>query len=224
MTSEIVEPELERVKLSLAEENLLEQIRNYISRLEPLLHEIEGVMDDLFKQKFESARTRIAKVYEDLKSVYETRLSLTRYASKVATSIANGFYYMSLVESLTLVTDYMHRLSLDLTMLCSSRLSLSESLTIYIQNAVGQMREYLSSVREMFLYLIENPSKVSRVSTFAEKKFYDILQVLKNLYESLEYEKQEPMLLDTITTLTSLAYSLRDLGEKTVWIYIVRAP
>jgi ArsR family metal-binding transcriptional regulator len=86
------------------------------------------------------------------------------------------------------------------------------------------MREYLSSVREMLLYLIENPSKVSRVSTFVEKKFYDILQVLKNLYESLEYEKQEPMLLDTITTLTSLAYSLRDLGEKTVWIYIVRAP
>jgi len=223
MASEIVEPEIERVKLSIAEENLLEQMRNYVSKLAVLLQEIEVAMDDLFRQKFELAKTRIVKIFEDVKSIYEYKSSLARYASKISVSIANGFYYLSLVDSISSLTDTLHKLSLDLGLLCSIKSSASESLVISIQSTVGQLRDYITSIQELLLYLIESPSKVSGSATLIEKKFYDILQTLRSVHEDLGYELREPVLINIITTLTALAHNLHNLGEKTVWMYLIRA-
>ncbi|MEM3980288.1 MAG: hypothetical protein QXF79_03410 [Ignisphaera sp.] len=149
MSSEIMEPEIERVKLSLAEENLIEQIRNYITKVEAVFQEIDVTIDDIFRQKFESAKTRVVKVHEYLKSVYEFQSTVAKYAAKVSVTIANGYYYLSLADSMMSLTNALHNLILDLELTCLIQPRISETLVLYIQNFIKQMREYLSYIRNL---------------------------------------------------------------------------
>ncbi|MEM1526263.1 MAG: hypothetical protein QW775_00480 [Ignisphaera sp.] len=223
MSSEIVEPEIERIKLSLAEENLIEQIRNYITKVEMLFQEIDVTIDDIFRHKFESAKTRVIKVYEDLRSVYGFQSTVARYAAKVSVTITNGYYYLSLVDSLMSLTDSLHKLVLDLELTCSAQPRLSETLILYIQNFVKQLREYISYIRSLLLYLIENPTKVPGLATLMEKNFNEILYMIRTIYVNQEGESKGSILGELLTTLIDLLHNFHIIGEKALWLYTTRA-
>lgn len=223
MSSEIVEPEIERIKLSLAEENLIEQIRNYITKVETFFQEIDVTIDDIFRHKFESAKTRVIKVYEDLRSVYGFQSTVARYAAKVSVTITHGYYYLSLVDSLTSLTDSLHKLVLDLELTCSVQPRLGETLILYIQNFVKQLREYISHIRSLLLYLTENPSKVPGLATLMEKNFNEILYTVRTIYVNREGESQGSILGSLLTTLINLLHNFHVIGEKALWLYTTRA-
>ncbi|MEM1646372.1 MAG: hypothetical protein QXL96_11050 [Ignisphaera sp.] len=222
MSSEIMEPEIERVKLSLAEENLIEQIRNYITKVEAVFQEIDVTIDDIFRQKFESAKTRVVKVHEYLKSVYEFQSTVAKYAAKVSVTIANGYYYLSLADSMMSLTNALHNLILDLELTCLIQPRISETLVLYIQNFIKQMREYISYIRNLLLYLIESPTKVPGLTTLMEKNFNEMLYTIRTIYVNQVGELQVPTLVSLLIALIALLHNFHIIGEKALWLYATR--
>uniref|UniRef100_A0A7C2VHY6 Phosphate uptake regulator PhoU n=1 Tax=Ignisphaera aggregans TaxID=334771 RepID=A0A7C2VHY6_9CREN len=224
MTSDIVEPEIERVRLSLAEENIIEQIRNYMLRIHDVLQELETVLDDLFKDKRESARARLVKVYENFRSIYSTQSALARYVAKVSISISNGHYYLSMIDTLNSLTSGIHRLLLSLGLLSSARTSLGENTMLSLDTIVKQFREHTSHICVTLRLLVENPAKIPSTASMMEKSFDNMLFTLRTLYLDSNRVSQDPLLMNLLALLSALAHNLYDIGEKTVWLYAMRAP
>lgn len=223
MTSEIVEPDIERVKISLAEENIIEQIHNYLVKLASVAQEIENTLDDIFKQKFESARTRANKIFEDFKSIYLTRSNIVRYIAKISILIANGSHYVSLAESLTSLTHSLHKLILDLELLSTMQINLNETLSYMFQNVTKQVREFISHLCNMFRYLVDNPSRIINYSSILQKDFDDIMLLFKEIYTNQDLRACPQLIISFAYTLNIIIYELYDLGEKAVWLHITRA-
>lgn len=224
MASEIVEPEIERIKISLAEENLIEQIRNYLVKLTIAIQEIENMVNDLFNQKFEIARVRGNKIFEDFKVIYSTRSALTRYVAKVSMSIANGSYYMSLTDTISSLTNSLHKLVLDLELLTATQTNLGEGMLLSLQNILIRFREYVQNLCDIFKHLVESPSKVPSYATVLQKDFNEMLQMLREIYVNKGpgvYTHHIALLIHTLSTIT---YGLHDLGEKALWLYTLRVP
>lgn len=222
MSGEIVEPEVERVKLSLAEENLIEQIRNYILKLIPLVQDTKNVLMDLSRHMFEGARSRAAKIREDFKTIHALRFELVRYSARLAVPIAYSSYYLSLVDTLTHLTNSLYKLATYLEYLGYSQIALLERVSTSIQNAMERLASFLSDICTILKYLIESPSKVPNTVSLIQKNWEELMQIIKDLYEGLGQEKAQGPLLLVASTAVDIASGVYVLGEKTLCLYIVR--
>ncbi|MEM1542080.1 MAG: hypothetical protein QW101_03330 [Ignisphaera sp.] len=224
MTSEIVEPEIERIKISLAEENLIEQIRNYIVKLLWIVQESQHIANHLFNQKFEATRTRASKVVEEFKTVRDIRYNLARYVAKVAVSMIGTNYYVSLLDSITVLSNSLYKFILELELLGLRQIAIDESTILSIQNIIKSIVDYLTCLSDILRYFIESPVKgVQQIS----KIFRDgdtIIEMYRGIYLSQPYDLKHSSIQITtfILSLGNIIQDLVNLGEKIVWLYTIR--
>lgn len=224
MVSEVVEPEVERVKLSLAEENLIEQIHSYILKLATSFQEAKNILDDLFRQRFEIAKTRTNKLHEDLRNIYVSQSSLARYIAKLSMSVANGSYYISLMDVLTSLTGSIYRLMLNLELLSISREVIDEAIIISIQNIVERIKAIMSCVCDIFKYLVVSPSKVYSYASIIEKEFNELIQIFREVYVNQKLDANKLSIIMLMSILNTIIQEVYSLGEKALCLYMIRAP
>lgn len=222
MASEIVEPEVERVKISLAEENLIEQVYNYVSRLTSIVQEIKNVLDDLFNQRFEVAKVRSGKIQEDIKALQDLRFGLVRYVTKVSMSITYGSYYISLVDALTSLTNSLHSLILNLELLSSLRMAIGEQLILTLHNVLEQIKHIVSNVCNILKYIIESPSRVPHYISTLQKESGNLVQIFRDLYVGLRLDESYAPVALLLNMLGLVVYSVNNLGEKVACLHILR--
>lgn len=222
MASEIVEPEVERVKISLAEENLIEQVHNYVSRLTSVVQESKNVLDDLFNQRFEIAKIRSGKIQEDIKALQDLRFGLARYATKISMSITYSSYYISLIDALTLLTNSLHNLILNLELLSGLRMALSEQLILSLQNIMDQIKHIILNVCNVLKYIVESPSRVSHYISTLQKELGGLVQTFRDIYVGQRLGESFAPIALLLNALGLVVYSVNNLGEKAICLHILR--
>lgn len=224
MTSEIVEPEIERIKISLAEENLIEQIRNYVVKLLWIVQESQHIVNHLFDQKFEVARTRASKVVEEFKTVRNIRYNLARYVAKVAVSMIGTNYYVSLLDSITVFSNSLYKFILELELLSLRQTTIDESTILSIQSIIKNIGDYLTCLSDTLRYFIENPVKGAEQVSKIFRDGDNIIEMYRGIYLSQSHDlKPNSIHINTlILLLGDIIQDLVNLGEKIVWLYTIR--
>lgn len=225
VSSDIVEPEVERVKLSLAEENLLEQTRNYVVRFIWIVREIEHIIDNIFKQKFEIAKTRVNKIVEEFKIINTLRSTLTRYATKVSISIAGGSYYLNLLDTIVSLSNSSYRLVLGLELLSLKQIVIEDEVVLSIQNLIKNVEEFLTCLSDVMRYFIENPAKIEEQTSRIFRTINNMNETYRSIYLLLSRDTKsgnDVYIVNFISLLGNFVHDLVSLGEKVVWLYTIR--
>lgn len=159
MSSDIFEPKQIQVGITLAEENLLEQLDGFLSRLLNLMSEIDGMFNDVFQGRLEILRARIAKtlgISRDLRNVYR---GILEYASRITPALVSGIHYLNALNTSSEFLESTHRLCMHLSLL-QPPLQLNEDVVIFVQKTVNLLMDSINMVRNTLKMYMELPIKV----------------------------------------------------------------
>ncbi len=193
MSSGIIEPKQLQVQITLAEENLIEQLNGFFNKMTNIISEIDGMFNDVFQGRLEVLKTRIMKTLgsnRDLRGVYR---SILEYASRVAPALISSNYYFNILHISSEFLEKVHRLCLHLSLL-HTPLQLNEDVIISIQKTLNLLIDGVNKLRSALRTYIEFPAKM-------DEALSELLKTIQNLrvYYDESYINIKKENLDTIS-------------------------
>lgn len=173
MSSDIIEPKQLQVRITLAEENLIEQLDGFFNRVLNIISEIDEMFGDVFQGRLEVLRTRIVKtlgVNRDLRNVYR---SILEYASRVAPALVSSIHYFNVLSSSSEFLESTHRLCMHLSLL-QTPLKMDEDVVIFVQKTLNLLIDGVNRLRNALKIYIEVPVKMGEALS-------EILKAIQNL-------------------------------------------
>jgi len=219
LASNVIEPEELQLKVSLAEESIIESVRNAVARFVEIVDEISRIVEDLLSMRFEGARNRVQKslaTYASCKEIVET--TYLRFA-RTSTLLMHNLHYLNLLNSLSSMLQNVHRMLIHLLPAGKNMVSSDEKALLSLQKFVTLLNMYLKTSLEFFnAYLSRSPkteellNQLSKISNDLESYIKDL--VLNNSH----FNQLTPITLDMET----LAYSATNLYEATLCLYLAK--
>lgn len=219
LTSGVIEPGEMQLKVSLAEESIIESIRNAIAKSVEIINDVNNVLEDFLASRFECAKNRVQKAlatYANCKEIIGA--TYLRFARTSATLLHN-LHYLNLLNSLNSTVQGIHRMLVHLLLIDKSVVSSNEKAVLGIQRFVTLLTTYLKTSLEFLnAYLSRSPRSEELLNQLS-KISNDLEDYIRGLAANgFHLNSIIPLMLD----MEFLAYSATNLYEATLCLYLAK--
>jgi len=230
MTSDYIDySSEERVKASLAEMSLSEQLLGLARIVEDILREANGIMRDLVEGRIEDIRSRYDRVNGLKNRAEEMKDSTLAYMARLGIALSTAGYYKDVCLFLSRIAQLLdgaaYRAKVYLEAGCSRlpRLISSELLE-FMENLTKQYTSLVEAVR----LLLDNPRKSYDMATnviIAEDRLDQLYrQLVLNMYQHLRDHVPSLLLVrDLIDYLEDSADTAREAAENIRFLALYRS-
>jgi len=181
MASDVLEPRQTRIELSLAEENLVEQLRNIILKLSNMMRDINGLLDDIFSDRFESIKLKAPRLLTLYREIREDCRRVKLYLARISIGLQDSKYYLEIVNETTSILESLYTVTTILSALTKQNISLKESSIVYLQKIIMSLSNLLNDYAELLKILIVAPTKFLEISDRSIKTLNEIRDIFENL-------------------------------------------
>lgn len=221
MSSDIIEPKQLQVQITLAEENLIEQLDGFFNKMSDVINEINGMFNDVFQGRLEVLRTRIIKtlgVDRDLRGVYR---SILEYASRVAPALVSSSYYFNILNISLQFLEKVHRLCLHLSLL-HTPLQLNEDIVISIQKILDLLIDGINKLRSILKSYIEFPIKVGDALSELLKTAQNLRTYYDESYTNIKKENLNTISITIMDDVNDIVNSFMGIYEALLCLHTMK--
>ncbi len=201
MTSDVLEPRQSRIELSLAEENLIEHLRNVILKIVNMLRDINGVLDDIFNERFEGAKLKASRLLAIYRDVREDSRRVQLYLARISIGLHNSEYYLEILNETTNILESLYIVSAMMMILTKNSITMKESSILYLQKIITALSDLLNNYAELLKIFIEAPSKFLEMSDRNIKTLNEIRDVFEELFSYI-FSKEDRDLAQIVLLIT----------------------
>lgn len=189
MASDVLEPRQTRIELSLAEENLVEQLRNIVLKLSNMLRELNSVLDDIFNDMFESAKLKVPRLIALYREVREDNRRVKLYLAKISIGLQDSKYYLEILNETTNILESLYTVATIMMILIKQNTTMKESSILYLQKIVVSLSNLLNDYAELLKMLIGVPMRSLEISDKNAKTLNEIRDLFEELFPNIFSEE-----------------------------------
>jgi len=182
MSSDVLEPRQTRIELSLAEENLIEQLRNIILKLSNMVRDINSILDDIFNDMFESAKLKVPRLLALYREIREENRRAKLYLARISIGLQNSKYYLEIINETTNILESLYTVTTAISALIKQNVVVKESSILYLQKTMMSLSNLLNDYAELLKMLIGSSSKFLEISDRDIKTLNEIRDIFEGLF------------------------------------------
>ncbi len=206
MASDVLEPRQTRIELSLAEENLIEQLRNIVLKLSNMMRDVNGVLDNIFNDMFESAKIKISRLLALYREIREDNRRIKLYLARISIGLQNSKYYLEIINETMNILESLYTVTTAISALTTKQnVVIKESSILYLQKIIISLSNLLNDYAELFKTLIGASAKFLEVSDRDIKTLNEIRDIFESLFPNIFSEEDR----DLIQIMLLIAQELR---------------
>ncbi|ADM28180.1 hypothetical protein Igag_1377 [Ignisphaera aggregans DSM 17230] len=185
MTSDVLEPRQTRIELSLAEENLVEQLRNIILKLSNMVRDINSILDDIFNDMFESAKLKVPRLLALYREICEDNRRTKLYLARISIGLQNSKYYLEIINETINILESLYIVTTAISAIIKQNAVVKESSILYLQKIMMLLSNLLNDYAELLKMLIGAPSKFLEISDRGIKTLNEIRDIFEGLFPDI---------------------------------------
>ena len=206
MASDVLEPRQTRIELSLAEENLIEQLRNIVLKLSNMMRDVNGVLDNIFNDMFESAKIKISRLLALYREIREDNRRIKLYLARISIGLQNSKYYLEIINETMNILESLYTVTTAISALTTKQnVVIKESSILYLQKIIISLSNLLNDYAELLKTLIGASAKFLEVSDRDIKTLNEIRDIFESLFPNIFSEEDR----DLIQIMLLIAQELR---------------
>jgi len=228
VAEEIIRPESEYLKLTMAEGNVVERLRAMLAKLVDEFEELYQASHDLFQNRFEALKTRFERIRKHKKEFEDLYRHSMFYLIRVGIGLQHRDTYTRAYLELLRFAEDIEAVALRLVELAELNAKIDDSFVLGFQRFLEYIKESLSVLIDSTQLLtinankaVEGFDKVIRNEDLCDDMYKDLLFALVHLSDKLK-----PIYIVSLRELLSFAEasmnSLLRVAEDLKWIALHR--
>jgi len=209
MTSDVLEPRQTRIELSLAEENLVEQLRNIILKLSNMVRDINSILDDIFNDMFESAKLKVPRLLALYREIREDNRRTKLYLARISIGLQNSKYYLEIIDETINILESLYTVTTVISALIKQNVVVRESSILYLQKIMMSLSNLLNDYAELLKMLIGAPSKFLEISDRGIKTLNEIRDIFEGLFPDILSEEDRNLVQIIALIVQELRFIIR---------------
>jgi len=216
LASDVIEPRELQIKISLAEENILEGIRNSVTKSIEIVEEVARVLGDLITLRFESAKNRILKSLAMYASCREAVKAIHLHFAQTSAVLLHNLHYLNLLNAFNQMLQNIHKMLLHLLSIGKRELSSNEKTLLSVQKFVALLNMYMKTVEGFLNAYLSRSQKSEELLSQMSRIAIDLEDYI-NDFASDDAYSMLPVLI--VLDMEALAHSVTNLYEAILCLY-----
>jgi len=159
MSEDIIKPESEYLRLTMAESNIVERLRELLVKLHDEVGELYNAMNDLFQCRYEALKTRFERVHRYRREFEDLYRHAMSYLVRVGIGLQHRDVYARIYLELLRFAKTIELVCFHLVELAETRASVDDDIVLGVQKLVDYVRSSIMQLATATQLLSMNASK-----------------------------------------------------------------
>jgi len=221
MDSDVIEPKQLQIQITLAEENLLEQLDNLYTKVIGIINEVQEMFNDIFQDRLEIVKTRITRVigaYRDLRNNYR---GILEYASRVSSALMTANHYLNILNASSDLLEKIHKLYIHFSLVHNPS-ELNEDIIISAQKILSLLIECIDKLQNILRSYIGMPTRADKIIDDLSTSIQNLSSYYDESYVNSMREKINMLSVIIMDSLGDVVNSFIKIYEALLCLHVVK--